>query len=311
MDKDVPNTKVWVEFGQPGYELLAVVSVIGAAWSFSRLSHQVSLLESERLPVLAAAVALVFGGWGQLWHALVETQWATALAQWRGWQRELPLARWPYLEPGTPGAALHRTLSQARAWWQDVGHKSLELPLRSALLALTVTLLLSLVLGRIAIVCSLLFCAWAELAALWHEGQGHVSALWIGWARVGLPWLLGAMLVLEAAAGAPAVVGVPAVGGVGTTAPEAKLATAMLSALVLTLLFALYLQPSVMALLGPIVAAIYLILQGRAFIAGVVLLLAFPGLRLILHQPSEDAYRRAVIPWLLIMLIIIAGSLYL
>lgn len=303
MDRNVPNIKVWVEFGQPGYELLAVVSVIGAAWSFSRLSHQASLLDSERLPILAAAVALVFGGWGQLWHALVETQWATALAQWRGWRRELPLAPWPYLEPGTPGAALHRTLSQARAWWRDVGHKSLELPLRSAFLALTVTLLLSLALGRIAIVCSLLFCAWAELAALWHEGQGHVSALWVGWARVGLPWLLGAMLVLEAAAGAPAV------GGVGMTAPETKFATAMLSALVLTLLFALYLQPSFVALLGPTVAAIYLILRGRAFIAGVVLLLAFPGLRLILHQPSEDTYRRAIIPWLLVMLIIIAGSL--
>ncbi len=291
MDRDGPNIKVWVEFGQPGYELLAVVSVIGAAWAFSRLGSQTSLLRSEQLPALAAAVALVFGGWGQLWHALVETQWATALAQWRGWQREAPLPRWPYLEPGTPGAALYRTLGQARAWWQAIGRKSLALPLRSALLALAVTLLLSLVLGRIAIVCSLLFCAWAELAALWHEGQGHVSALWVSWARVGLPWLLGAMVVQK----------------VPTT--EVELITAMLSALVLTLLFTLYLQPSFVALLGPLVAAVYLILRERAFVAGVVLLLAFPGLRLILHQPSEDTYRRAIIPWLLAILVTIAGGL--
>jgi hypothetical protein len=157
--------------------------------------------------------------------------------------------------------------------------------MRVALLALAVTLMMSLVLGRVAMICSLLFCAWAELAALWHEGQGRVGAVWTAWARVGLPWLLGALVV------------------------ESPLTTALVSALVLTLLFALHLQPSLIALLGPLVAAGYLILLGRAFAAGMVLLLAFPGLRLVLHRPSVDAYRRAVFPWLLAMLMIIAGSL--
>jgi hypothetical protein len=285
MDIDVPDIKVWVEFGQPGYELLAIASVVGAAWAFGGLDQQGLSLERELLPALAAAAALVFGGWGQLWHALVETHWASTLAQWRGWQREVPLPHWPYLEAGTPGDALRHTLGQARAWWGDVGHKSLELPMRAVLLALAVILMMSLALGRVAMICSLLFCAWAELAALWHEGQGRVGPIWTAWARVGLPWLLGALVV------------------------ESPLISALFSAWVLTLLFALHLQPSFIALLGPLVAAVYLILLGSAFAAGVVLLLAFPGLRLILHRPSENAYRRAVFPWLLAMLIIIAGSL--
>jgi hypothetical protein len=104
-------------------------------------------------------------------------------------------------------------------------------------------------------------------------------------------------------------------------APTMEAMVALPSTLVLTLLFALYLQPSFIALLGPLVAAIYLVLReppldtSNGFVAGLVLLLAFPGLRLMLHHldnPNglgEDTYRRAVIPWSLVMLVIIAGSL--
>lgn len=259
--------------------VLPVVCVIGGAWVFA------APLEDGNLIALATALVLVLAGWSPLWRAVTATRWAEPLAVWRTWEREAPLPHWPYLQPGTPGSAIYRMLRQARAWWHDVGRASLAAPLRSAALATLVSVLVSVILGRDALLLTLVMVAWTEMAALWHEGRGTAGAGWAAGALVGLPWLLGASL--------------------GT--PE-RLQPAI-SALALTLLMALYAHPSPVAVVGPLFAAVFLIWQGHSIAAGILFLLALPGLMLLLHHPPVQAYRRAVAPWLVAMIALVAWVL--
>ena len=68
-----------------------------------------------------------------------------------------------------------------------------------------------------------------------------------------------------------------------------------------------YAIPSPVAVIGPIVAAAFLVWQGH-FIAAGVGLLAVPPLLLLLHQPPQT-YRRAVTPWLAAMIVLMAWAL--
>ncbi len=257
--------------------LLPVAAFLGATWAFGA--------PLDALPTTALALALLLGGWMPLWRAITTTDWKTPLQQWRTWDKREPLPHWPYLQPGTPGAALHRALEHARAWWRDVGSEALTGPLRTALSALILSVLLGAVLGRTALLLSALLLTCAELAALWREGEGSVGPGWdaVGW--VGVPWLLGASLG-----------GAISLGG-------------GLSALAVTLLVGFQTTPHAWAVLGPLLASTFLLWQGQPVAVGAVLLLAFPGWLLLLHGVSPERYRRAVAPWLLLMLLLIAGAL--
>lgn len=258
--------------------LLPVAATVAGAWVFARPA-------GEEPAAMALAAALVLVAWMPLWRALTATHWAHALRGWRTWGEVASLPRWPYLQPGTPGARLYRVLGLFRAWWQREGAGRLAFPLSSALLALLVSLLLGLALNRGAVLLSLLFLTWAELVTLWNEGRGDVGSGGEAVALVGLPWLLG-----SAAA--------------GEILPEAVLA-----ALIITLVVAPLLRPGRAALLGPLTGALFLVLQGRAVAAGILLLLAFPALLFTLRGSPLTAYRRAVAPWLLAILLLFAGVL--
>ena len=147
------------------------------------------------------------------------------------------------------------------------------------------SLLVSLTLGRVAVLLTFLFIAWTEMAVLWNEGLGQVGAPWKSVALIGLPWMLGAGLV-ESAPMFP-----------------------VLTALALIALTSLYAHPSPLALLGPPLMAGFLIWQGHSMAAGVLMLLALPGWMLVPHYPSPEIYHRAVAPYLLAMLILLAGVL--
>ena len=153
-----------------GWGLLPVVAVIGGAWAFG------APLENGALTTALAALVLVLGGWLPFWRALTLTPWAESLALWRTWEREESLPRWPYLQPGTPGAALHRALQQARAWWRAVGQTALAAPLRAAALALVVSVLAAMIVGRDALLLTLFMVAWTEMAVLWRGGRGDVGS---------------------------------------------------------------------------------------------------------------------------------------
>ena len=257
--------------------LLPVAAFLGAMWAFSA--------PLEALSTTALALALVLGGWAPLWRVITTTDWKTPLQQWRTWEEREPLPNWPYLQPGTPGAALHRALEHARAWWRDVGAGALAGPLRTALSALLLSVLLGAVLGRTALLLGALLLTCAELAALWREGEGSVGPGWdaVGW--VGVPWLLGASLG-------------------GSISPVAGL-----SALAVTLLVGFQTTPRAWTAVGPLAASAFLLWQGQSVAIGGVLLLSFPGWLLLLDGVSPERYRRAVAPWLLLMLLLIAGAL--
>ncbi|MGC9396204.1 MAG: hypothetical protein ACP5J4_15280 [Anaerolineae bacterium] len=266
-----------------GWGFLPVAAVLGGAWAFA-----VPLKGDVWIAVLTALV-LALAGWLPFWRAVTRTPWGETFALWRTWQREAPLPLWPYLQPGTPGAALHRALRQARAWWHEVGRAALVAPLCMAVLALGVSVLAALILGRNALMLTLAMIAWTEIAVLWHEGRGDVGAAWAAGALVGLPWLLGASLSASP-------------GDAATLQPA-------LSALALTLLVAFYAYPGPSAALGPLFGGGFLVWQGQFLAAGGLLLLALPGLLLLLQRPPTAMYRRALTPWLLAIIFLTAWAL--
>ncbi len=266
-------------FLESGWLVLPLIATLGGTWAFSR-PHL-----PEDPATLAIALALVVGGWQGFWLTLTRADWASPLAEWQDWQEAAPLPAWPYLRPGTPGAYLHRRLSQASAWWRHVGRSALLRPLARGAVAFTVTLLLSAALGRHALLLSLGYITLTELALLWHEGQGEVGGLWEGLALIGLPWMLGAVLIA----------------GEGT-AP-------IISGLALALTISLFAQRSWWALLGPALGAAYLILRGREMAAGWLLLLALPGFIVLTGRPSAESHRQAVGPWVIGMVALVAWVL--
>jgi hypothetical protein len=257
--------------------MLPLCSALGGVWAYSRTAL------SESPTDVAIAVALVAGGWQPIWQIATHTPWAGPLSRWKSWTQTLHVARWPYLQPGTPGAVLHERVAQARSWWHDVGRVTLAQPIRRGLLALLVSLLLGAALGRVALLLGLCFTSLAQLAALWHEGKGRVGAMWTAIALVGLPWLLGASLRGEGLQGA-------------------------LAALVLTLVAGIYSQHGWWSILGPVLGAAFLIWQGQPFTAGWLLLSALPGLIVLSQRPTEDVYRSVAGISLLAMIILVAGA---
>jgi hypothetical protein len=262
-----------------GWVMLPLLAAAGGAWAFNRG------IWTEDPTALGAMLALIVGGWQPLWHALTRTDWAAPLSRWPEWSVSVPLPRWPYVQPGTPGDHLQNKLALARSWWHNVGQGSLTRPLRRALRALLVSLLLSLALGRMPLLLTLVLLTLAELAVLWHEGHGNVGPLWTGIALVTVPWFLGASL--------------------GTS----DIVTPALSSLAMALIVGLYAHPNWWAAAGPIVGAIFLIWQGHASSVGWLLLLALPGLMALTSQPSREAYRRAIGPWVLSMVALMAWVL--
>jgi hypothetical protein len=281
VDTRAPTLPTWPTLYSWGF--LPVAAVLGGAWAFA------APLKGDVLIAVLMALVLALAGWLPFWRAVTRTPWAETFALWRSWEREAPLPLWPYLQPGTPGAALHRALRQARAWWSEVGRATLTAPLCMATLALGVSVLAALVLGRNALMLTLAMVAWTEIAVLWHEGRGDVGAAWAAGALVGLPWLLGASL--------------------GAAPDTTAMLRPALSALALALLVAFYAYPGPSAALGPLFGGGFLVWQGQFLAAGGLLLLALPGLLLLLQRPSPTMYRRALTPWLLAIILLMAWVL--
>lgn len=259
-----------------GWLLLPLVAAVGGAWAYARP------LFKEDPTRIAVAVGLILGGWLPWWRALLFTDWAKPLAQWKHWIQADPLPAWPYVQPGTPGEALQHRLSQARSWWHEVGRAALAPALRLALLGFAMSLLLGFVLGRMALLLSLAFMACTELAVLWHEGKGDLGAAWLALTAVGCPWLLGATLQNDPA------------GAAGYTA------------IALVLMVSFYASTSWISLLGPVIGAAFLVWQGKAVATGWLILLALPGLIVRLYDPTPRNYRYAIGPWIIAIVVLIA-----
>ncbi len=274
--------RLWMWEG--GWGIAPPVAVLGGAWAFGASTRPESLLP------LAVAVAMVVGGWTVIWFTLTATDWHAALRRWRTWHEEAPLPHLPYLQPATPGASLHRLLRRAWSWWRMEGHATLGGTLQAAAIAFALSMLLGLALGRTPFLLSSCLLAWSQLATLWCGGEGRAGTFWRAVALVGLPWLLGATL----AVGGPTL-------------------AALRLTVTLVCLAACFAHPSLLNLVGPLVAVIVLVREGHPLAAGFLLLLAIPGWILLPHLaefPPLEAERRyslAVAPWLTAMIVLVAG----
>lgn len=267
----------WISPWDGGWLLLPLAAVMGGALATGQP------LDKETLPHVALAGALVLSAWAPLWRALTYTPWAAALSSWRHWEAREPVLHLPYVQPHTPGAALMRALEQARAWWQAVGAATLAAPLASMLLAFLAGILLSLPLGRAALLLTLGLMTWAQLHALWNEGRGRPGSWGEAVALAGFPWLLGASL--------------------------GENGTPFGSTLAVVVLLGFYAIPGLPAFLGPLLAAAYLLWQGASLATGALLLLALPGLLLLTQRISPPLYRRAIAGWLMLMLLLMGWVL--
>ncbi len=264
----------WLGPWEGGWWLLPPVALVCGAWA--------SGVTPLWRPELAALLALVLAGWRPFWRALSRTDWATPLRAWRTWEDEAPLPRIPYLQPGTPGAALQRRLQQALAWWRACGAQTLALPLRVALLSLGLSLLLALAIGRTALLLTFFFISLSEVALLWDE-RGHIPTFFHALMEAGLPWLLGSSL------GAP---------------DGLQLALA----LGLSLLVAAFLRPTRASGLGTL-PLLGLLVSQHPFTAGWVALSCVPLVWLGMRAPDASTYRRRSAVWLMVVFILTAGAL--
>lgn len=271
------RTNPWIGPWEGGWPLIPLAAVIGGAWEGFRL------LNTQGLSDLALASALVLIAWSPLWRALTMTQWKTPFARWKAWNESVPLPRLPFIQPHTPGAALTRTLEQAYAWWKSEGNVALGAPLGSTLLALVAGVLLSLPLGRTALLLTLIHFAWAQLMTLWSEGSGRPGRFGEAVALAGLPWLLGVSL------------------GEGASPTGGSFAAVAL--------LGFFPISGLPASLGPLLAAGYLLWQGEPLATGALLLLALPGLLLLTQRFPASRYRSAIPAWIIAMLLLMGWVL--
>lgn len=262
-----------------GWGWLPLVALTGGIWAYAPTG--------ETLPYASGLMSLVLilGSWWPWWEALAYTDWGAALGQWRTWETDVSPSLLPYTQAGTPGAVLAQTIGQAHHWWRAAGRDALQSPLRRAGLALLVGLLLAAIRGRTPLLLTLLFITWSELAVLWHGGKGQVGSGWAAFPLVGMPWFLGASLW------------------------SGNMRLPAISALILTLLIGCHAHASLLAAGGPLIGAAFLVWQGHPLAAGWLLLLALPGLNLLREQPSSADYQRGILPWLLAMVLSMAGVL--
>lgn len=153
---------------------------------------------------LILALFLVELGWGELWLAVVTTDWTTPLDRWQRWEHEpsrpsagdATVARengptLPYARLGSPADRLGRWLAQLTSWGRMVFFPLAGPALGSALVGLLLSLALSAVLGRDFLLLTLGILASAQLVALASGGRGRAGP-GAGLAfRVGVGWLAG------------------------------------------------------------------------------------------------------------------------
>ncbi len=255
--------------------LLASAALVGGTWAAG--------VKPLWRPELAVPEALILVGWLPLWQALEAADWLTPLRAWQGWEPEAPLARWPYLQPGTPGAWLHHRLRQARAWWRDCGRASLAAPLRAALLALGLSLLLSLAAGRAALLLTVLLITLSEIALLW-DGSGRMPAFFCALMGVGLPWMLGSSL------------------GSGSVWMGVM-------ALALSVAVAAFVRPGRLAGLALVPLVLLLVGLQKSWAAGWAALGAIPLVWLSLWPDEMPARWDKVELWLVLLVAVTAGAL--
>jgi len=140
---------------------------------------------------LAVLLLLVDGGWGTLWSALSTTDWAASVDQWRHWHTGHRISTLPYTKAGAPGYRLAQALGTFRSWWRTVLWPQCGSAISSALVALFLTGIFSLLLGPTAFILTIAALATVQLGVAWEGGSGRVIPEWDSVIAIALPWIAG------------------------------------------------------------------------------------------------------------------------
>ncbi len=140
---------------------------------------------------LALLILLVDVGWGTVWAALGDTNWAQPFRQWRHWRLGPPAPSLPYTRPDAPGGAVSRCLGRLRAWARDAFWPVCGPALLSILAALPLIFLLSAILGPVALLASAAALAVMQISLTLNQTQGNVKPEWDALIGLLLPWLTG------------------------------------------------------------------------------------------------------------------------
>jgi hypothetical protein len=242
---------------------------------------------------LVLLILLVDGGWGTLWAALGNTDWAAALRRWRNWRAAQQGPSLPYTLPGSPGDRVSRWLGQLRGWWRDVLWPGCGPALSAIAIAVPVTALLAALLGPQLLLLSLGTLAVMQLGVAWVSGRGAVTPEWDAPIAVLLPWLAGHVAfapLTPTSAGTALVVALAWAAAWRVGSPWGRLGLVGSHLLLATLLVGLF---------HPLRA-------GALFLLLIPQLALFPWMRQ--GQPASW-YTRHTRPWLMAAMLVAAWSL--
>jgi hypothetical protein len=140
--------------------------------------------------VLIAALAAIIadGAWATQWWGFVETDWRQLFANWNA----ITVARSDSALAlrGSPADRSQHNLSRLRVWWQGGGREQGGTPLFSALAALALGAVLSVVIGGQALALTLAAFALTQIALIVRLYRR--SSNWLhGFVAIGFPWMLG------------------------------------------------------------------------------------------------------------------------
>lgn len=140
---------------------------------------------------LALLILLVDGGWGTLWAALGDTDWATPLERWRRWQAGDPFITLPYTLPDTPSQVVSNWAGEMICWWRESLWPTCGQAISAIVIALPLSILLAILLGRDLLLLSLTALAIMQLSLIQGGKRGNVASGWNAVISVTLPWMAG------------------------------------------------------------------------------------------------------------------------
>jgi hypothetical protein len=254
------------------------------------ISGEVALTPASGVRFLLT-LTLVEVGWGTVWNALATTNWALPLQRWRNWHVGDASPVLPYVQPGSPGDRLTDWFSQLRFWYRAVLAPTVGQALGAAVAGVILSLLLALLIGMPLFLLTLAAFALIELAVALHGGRGQPATAWDGLLKVGLAWLAGHL------AFAP------------VTLPSLILALAF-SVTVSGTGATRWLGGRLAWIGGQVVAGVLFIPLRLPLIFPLVLLLLFPQWLAMVWVDDHiiNGWTRRAWPWLIVVMLLVAGS---
>jgi len=165
---------------------------LGPAWAAlcGAMASGRLTLSGHNLLVLISALFLADALWGTLWHLIAERDWFVS-SNWPSQAQEANLTALPYTAPGSPSHRIFGRLRQGLAWWRRVFWPRLGLTLLGLMVALPLTLILAIILGRRVIILTSAALAVMVLALLRMRRHSAPPLSLRALLEMGFAWLAG------------------------------------------------------------------------------------------------------------------------